>query len=59
MKQLVNQRKVPFEINAPSATPTDETRRAMVAAEAKALGLMPDDSPSFNDFEQLFSYLED
>jgi len=58
VRQLVNQRKIPFEIVAANEAPTEETRRAMVAAEAKELGLIPDDSPTFANADELMSYLE-
>lgn len=57
-RQLVNQRRIPFEIVAGDYIPNEETRRAMIAAEAKALGLIPDDSPIFNNPDDLMTYLE-
>ena len=57
-RQLVTQRRVPFSIVAPEREPTEETRRAMVAAEAKALGLLPDDAPVFDSGDDVLDYLE-
>ena len=34
------------------------TRRAMVAVEAKELGLIPDDSPVFTDVTAMLAYLD-
>ena len=38
--------------------PNEETRRALVAAEAKELGLIPDDAPAFDDIDGLVAFLE-
>lgn len=57
--QLVNQRRIPFEVIPAAETPNEETRRALVAAEAKELGLIPDDSPVFNDIDKLIAYLDE
>lgn len=35
VKQLINQRRIPFEILPAKEEPSEETRRAMIAAEAK------------------------
>ena len=57
-KQLVNQRRIPFELVAVSETPNEETRRALVAAEAKQLGLLPDDAAVFADADELMAFLD-
>ena len=57
-RQLVTQRRVPFSIVAPAYEPTEETRKAMVAAEAKALGLLPDDAPVFDNSDDVIDFLE-
>lgn len=57
-RQLCITRRVPFDIVAPEPEPTEKTRRALVAAEAKALGLIPDDVPSFADAGELISFLD-
>ena len=55
--QLVNQCRIPFEI-VPAGGVPNETRRALVAAEAKELGLIPDDAPAFDDIDGLVAFLE-
>lgn len=57
-RQLVNQRKIPFEIIPTPQTPTEETRKALVAAEAKELGLIPDDAIVFSDADELMAFLD-
>ena len=58
-KQLVAQNRLPFSTEVPRGpVPTDETRRALVEAEARELGLLPDDTPSFTDVDSLMSYLD-
>ena len=39
VRQLVNQRKIPFEIVGRAEVPNEATRRAMVIAEAHELGI--------------------
>ena len=58
VKQLINQQRVPFDILPTGYEPTEETHKAMVAAEAKALGLIPDDAVAFDDVDELMDYLE-
>lgn len=58
-RQLVNQRRVPFDLVAPSEVPNEETHRALVEAEARALGLIPDASPAFTSADQLMAYLDE
>ena len=59
VRQLVNQRKIPFEIVGRPEVPNEATRRAMVIAEAHELGILPDDSPSFNNADELISFLDE
>ena len=59
VRQLVNQRKIPFEIVGRAEVPNEATRRAMVIAEAHELGILPDDSPSFNNADELMSFLDE
>ena len=59
VRQLVNQRKIPFEIVGRAEVPNEATRRAMVIAEAQELGILPDDSPSFNNADELMSFLDE
>ena len=56
VRQLVNQRKIPF---GRPEVPNEATRRAMVIAEAHELGILPDDSPSFNNADELISFLDE
>ena len=56
--QLANQKKIPFEVLAAPSVPNEETYRAMVSAEAKALGLIPDEAPGFSDPEELMTFLD-
>lgn len=58
-KQLVNQRRIPFELASSEPVPNPETYRAMIAAEAKSLGLIPDDAPSFRDGDSLIAFLDE
>ena len=37
----------------------NQTRRAMVIAEAHELGILTDDSPSFNNADELISFLDE
>ena len=57
-RQLCIRRRVPFDIVAPEPEPNETTRRALVAAEAKAMGLIPDDAPGFTDAEELVAFLD-
>ena len=58
LRQLVNQRRIPFEIVASQEVPNEETRRAMVLAEAKELGIVADNDPAFTDVDALMSSLD-
>lgn len=57
-RQLVIQKKVPFEVLVESNEPTEATKKALVAAQAKELGIIPDDSPSFDNMNELKNYLD-
>ncbi|MBR3317168.1 MAG: type II toxin-antitoxin system RelB/DinJ family antitoxin [Atopobiaceae bacterium] len=57
-KQLVSQGRVPFELIVPTDVPTEETRAALVLAQAKELGIVSDDSPRFDTAEAAMAYLE-
>ena len=52
-RQLILQKKIPFEVLTETDEPTEETRRALVAAEAKELGIIPDDVPEFDNTQDL------
>ena len=58
VRQLINQRRIPFEILPQADAPTEETRLAMLRAEAKASGLIPDDDPPYSDVDSLIESLE-
>ena len=59
LNSYVNQRKIPFEIVGRPEVPNEATRRAMVIAEARELGILPDDSPSFDNVDELMSFLDE
>lgn len=58
-RQLVNQRRIPFDLVASSEVPNEETHRALVEAEARALGLIPDTAPAFTSAKNLMAYLDE
>ena len=57
-KQLVNQRRIPFDLAAMPKIPNEATRKALVAAEAKELGLIPDDAQAFDTADSLMAFLD-
>lgn len=57
-RQLVIQKKVPFELLAEADEPAATTKKALVTAQAKELGIISDDSPSFNSMDDLKNYLD-
>ena len=59
VKQLINQRRIPFEILPSDHTPTEETRLAMLHAEAKAAGIIADTDPAYHDVGELMAALEE
>ena len=58
LRQLVNQRRVPFDLAPAPEVPNEETRRAMILADAKEMGLIRDDAATFGNVEDALSYLE-
>ncbi|CCI87697.1 type II toxin-antitoxin system RelB/DinJ family antitoxin [Lactobacillus gigeriorum] len=54
-KQLVMQKKIPFDIF--TEIPNETTRKAMLLADAKEAGLIPDDSPSFDNVDDFMQSL--
>jgi DNA-damage-inducible protein J len=56
--QLAIQKEIPFKVLAAPNVAKDETYKAMIAAEAKVLGLIPDDARSFTDADTLIDFLE-
>ena len=58
-KQLVLKKKIPFEISTSSNDiPNETTRKAMILAEAKELGLIPDNSPRFSNVDDMMEFLD-
>lgn len=58
LRQLVNQRRVPFELAPAPEVPNEGTRRAMLLAEAKEMGLVEDDAIRFDNADDAIAYLE-
>lgn len=58
-RQLCITRRVPFEIVAPEPEPNEKTRRALIEAEAKTLGLIPDNVPGFTNVDELIAFLDE
>lgn len=58
LRQLVLQKKIPFEIFSRPLVPNDVTEKALVKARAKELGLIPDDSPAFDNPDDALKYLD-
>ena len=59
VKQLIIQRRVPFEVLPAEGRPVEETRRALIAAEAKELGIIEDDARSFKTAGEAMGWLDD
>lgn len=59
VRQLIIQRRVPFEVLPAEDRPVEETRRALIAAEAKELGIIEDDARSFKTAEEAMVWLDD
>ncbi|MCD8316656.1 MAG: type II toxin-antitoxin system RelB/DinJ family antitoxin [Eggerthellaceae bacterium] len=58
--QLINQQRIPFDCIADTSyIPNDETHRAIIEAEAKDLGLIKDDSPTFKNIDDAMAYLNE
>ncbi len=58
-RQLIIKRRIPFDIEAPELVPNEATWRAMVAAEARELGLIPNETPTFDNVDDLLAYLDE
>ena len=56
--KVTRDQRIPFEIVPSKNAPTEETRLAMLRAEAKAAGLIPDGDPGFTDPDEFFASLE-
>lgn len=58
VRQLVNQRQIPFDLKPATSVPNEQTRIAMITAEAKELGIIPDDSPRFSNADDAMTFLD-
>ena len=59
VKQLLNQRRIPFDIVPPNPVPNEQTRRAIVAAAAEETGLIADDARKFEDVDKAMDWLNE
>lgn len=57
-KQLVLQRKIPFKILTELEIPNETTEKAMLFADAKNESVVPDNSPSFTNVNDLIKSLD-
>lgn len=57
-RQLIIQKRIPFDVIVEQPEPNETTRRALVEAEAKELGLIPDNSPSFDTTRSALDHLD-
>ena len=55
--QLVNQQRLPFDTSVRAAEPNEQTKRAMLEAEAKDHGILPDDAATFNSAQDAITWL--
>lgn len=55
---LISHKQLPFEVPAEHPEPNKTTRRALAEAEAKALGVIPDNSPAFDNTTDALEYLD-
>lgn len=58
-KQLVLQKKIPFQILTEPEMPNEATRKALLLAEAKDEGIVTDDARSFNNVDELMKSLDE
>lgn len=58
-KQLVLQKRIPFEVLTAPEIPNETTRKSLLLADAKDEGLIPDDSPSFDNVDDLMKSLDE
>ncbi len=58
-KQLVLQKRIPFEVLTAPEIPNETTRKALLLADAKDEGLIPDDSPSLDNVDDLMKSLDE
>lgn len=57
-KQLVIQKQIPFEILTEPEIPNEVTRKAMLEAKAREAKLIPDNSPRFDNVDDLMKSLD-
>ena len=55
--QLVNQQRLPFDTSVRAAEPNEQTKRAMLEAEAKERGILPDDAATFHSAHDAITWL--
>lgn len=55
--QLVNQQRLPFDTSVRAAEPNEQTKRAMLEAEAKERCILPDDAATFNSAQDAITWL--
>ena len=55
--QLVNQQRLPFDTSVRTAGPNEQTKRAMLEAETKERGIVPDDAATFNSTQDAIAWL--
>lgn len=57
--QMVRTRSIPLDLKSETHVPNEETRRALVLAEAKEMGLIPDDSFTAQSTDDAMNWLLD
>ena len=55
--QLVNQQRLPFDTSVRTEEPNEQTKRAMLEADAKERGVLPDGEASFNSAQDAIAWL--
>ena len=55
---LISHKQLPFKVPTEHPEPNKSTRRALAEAEAKALGVIPDNSPAFDNTTDALEYLD-
>lgn len=58
LRQTIHDQGLPFSPTLRDI-PNEETRRAMVEAEAKTMGIIPDDSPKFTNAQDAMQWLNE
>ncbi|AEJ23595.1 DNA-damage-inducible protein J [Weissella koreensis KACC 15510] len=56
-KQFVIQNKIPFEVIVPKGIPNETTHKALIEAQTREIGLIPDNSPEFDNVDDLINHL--